>query len=297
MRFVHTQSLEIRIWSGVQGAWPRGGAPAGVASVPLRSLLTTLGGVGGTVSIVPHADDGCQTGGKIAVRLFFKHRSLGCSEVESDGAAASQPQRIKRGGEGGGIRVIADAEEGERFAGDQGRSSTFTPQGCSDARDGRATGGGSGDSGERSDPKSSNSSLPPSLPTALSSVPAAPEFATRNGVVECVESDCLVLRDTEPDAALQPQSIPDGGRLRVFVERAMRLPPEPARVEEAGSISSPAESLPSTYVTFRWEEGGKPPLRSPFAVGVTEGTSGGGAAGGGGTGALPVSLFVLNLLA
>ena len=26
------------------------------------------------------------------------------------------------------------------------------------------------------------------------------------------------------------------------------------------------DMLPSTYVTFRWEEGGKPPLRSPLVL-------------------------------
>lgn len=59
-----------------------------------------------------------------------------------------------------------------------------------------------------------------------------------------------------------PQRQLSGGKLRVYVERAMRLL-RPVPKDAEARVSSGI--LPSTYVTFRWEEGGKPPMVSPLA--------------------------------
>ena len=56
---------------------------------------------------------------------------------------------------------------------------------------------------------------------------------------------------------------PSGGKLNVCIERAMRLLSAPGESTEPGAS---LDVLPSTYVTFRWEEGGKPPLRSPLVL-------------------------------
>lgn len=100
VRFVHTQSLTVQVWRGRARAWPQGGLCVGVARVALRSLLTTLGGVGGNVSITSPAGsgDGPSTG-SIGVRLFFKHRGLGSSgEAPNDvgvESTAPEQQRVR----------------------------------------------------------------------------------------------------------------------------------------------------------------------------------------------------------
>ena len=70
---------------------------------------------------------------------------------------------------------------------------------------------------------------------------------------------------TQEELKVQPSKLElSGGKLKVYVDRAMRLL---SGTDEGTEPGASPELLPSTYVTFRWEEGGKPPLRSPLVLG------------------------------
>lgn len=319
VRFVHTQSLAVQIWRGRARAWPRGGLCAGVARVELRSLLITLGGVGGNVSITspPGNGDGLATG-SIAVRLFFKHRGLGSSgEAPNDLGhenTVSEQERLplqrrelqteKFGGKQG---LLLEAGAGGQSAEEKGASRITLDSGRTDLGTVFHTENVMGHSGTvtdgRTDSITCSDTAAPRAEGRLSL--ASMEFPVR-GPVEVVPAGAAAesrttwtLRQAEVTPLLQrPGSMPtgggrDGGELRVVVERAMRLPLLPSSgIQRGGAVYGPtAESLPSTYVTFRWEEGGKPPVRSPF-VSCSDGEvacTGGPEAASNGSEAWPVS--------
>lgn len=265
VRFVHTQSLDIRIWCGRPAAWPRAGASAGVARVALRSLLTTLGGVGGNVSIAPRAGDDRHAAGHIAVRLFFKHRGLSSSSVEPDAGPERQlrhqdPQGEKHGAEGKPTEAGELAAHLAAQGGGRDRAVILQKEGV--VCDERADGDRRGDSDTRGGAKF----LERDASLASTKLPEAGGLMAGSGAApeECREAKekRAILQRWAPDAG-------GGGKLQVVVERAMRLPLLLSGTEGTGAGLS-VESLPSTYVTFRWEEGGRPPLRSPFAVGFGE---------------------------
>lgn len=260
------------MWKGDQADWPAGGTACGVAKVVLRSLLTKLGGVGGNVTIVPETGGGDgDRAGSMSVRLFFKHRGLGSSS-DDDAAAAQntgQPsasasaneeafqvgatkaaaQAMHGGARNDARRLVQEPfrEEfdvlGEKRSGGPGRSAID---------DGTAA--------HRDDPDTVKvTSRRASLSTAEEN-PQRPGGALGGGKRPQVSSTSSL-----------------GGErgLRVHVERAMRLGVVASAAAASGDVevgvggnacSPRAALLPSTYVTFRWEEEGKPPLRSPLLL-------------------------------
>lgn len=248
MKFVHTSSLEVRIWRGRRDDWPEAGSSCGVAKVALRSLLTTLGGIGGTVPIDPGQEHGSTTGGSIEIIMFFKHRGLGSNDASSshnDGGTAGG-HHAEEGGRGG----VGVTENEGQLRGSH-RSDGAALDGKSDT----------GVVGDANNTRTGSETVPPLAPSLLSfagfSNPAvafdpAPGQAVGNGASRSQAPDGSAAKRGEPAG---------GGKLKVYVERAMRLPPAASEVVVSGAS---AEALPSTYVTFRWEEGGKPPLRSPL---------------------------------
>lgn len=290
VRFLHTESLDVRIWYGRPAAWPRAGASAGVARISLRSLLTTLGGVSGNVSITRRAGDDHQAAGYIAARLFFEHRGLSSSSAEPNAATdrhlrhqGGQDEKYDEGGRPAGAGRVPTQWVAK--CGGPDRTLLFEKEGVVCSK--RAHSDRRGDSDTREGEKS------PEEDASLAStkVPETGDLAARTGAVRdelAATSAALEKRAT----LQQPASAGgEGGKLQVVVERAMRLPLLSFGTERTDAGLS-VESLPSTYVTFRWEEGGKPPLRSPFAVGFKEAADGGAEAGCGGCEAWPVSFFL-----
>lgn len=199
VEYVHTQSLELRIWRGRRETWPKSGAAYGVANIPLRPLLMKLGGIGGNVTML-RRNESDERAGSVTVHVSFKHRRTGFGDKDKPAgqAAGDTDDREARGGAYGG--EIGKTEE--------------------------------------------DSSRPDDLDLAQIQSEVPPEGSG-------VQS-----REQLADVS--------GGRLVVHVERAMRLwrngPRETARVVAAGEAEGSSPSL-STYISFRWEEAGKPPLR------------------------------------
>lgn len=189
--YVHTQSLEVRIWRGHRETWPRSGEVYGVASIPLRPLLMKQEGIEGDVAEL-RRNESDERAGSVTVHVSFKHRRA--SVVDRDKPAD---------------QTVGDANDRE-------------------ARD----------DGEIGNTMENDLDLTQNL----SEVP--PERSR-----------------VQPREKLADVS---GGRLGVHVERAMRLwrngPRETAQGVAAGVVDGSSPLL-STYVSFRWEEAGKPPLR------------------------------------
>lgn len=279
VEFVRTQSLELRVWKGCRASWPSGGTACGVGRLLLRPLLTTLEGVGGDVPIAAEVGGGGggDRAGSVAARVFFKHRGSGsnggaraekregqdgaCS-TEGDSAAAAAAAPAAAPGEAFGrarrrmpvtfreeVEVFDQEEAGHRVDGDP-------------AKRGHATEIPLRDSGQLSLGESSESS--------------EPEGA---GEEEYSQESKSQQRQLEgPATSLGGERV-----LEVCVEKAMRLvvssaaaaAAAPEDPEVVGSVVSPGVALPSTYVTFRWEEEGKPPLTSPLVSRPLPSTSSG----------------------
>lgn len=241
VQVVHTQFLEVRVWRGLPKAWPRGGNPIGVARVALRSLLTTLGGIGGHVKVTSSTGEGGRAG-SAAIRLFFKHRGLGASRTALDSNAALDPP--PQSGEAEETR--SEMSVAKRRGQDDNCTLQHTNDVLKAAAEDALCGGRDNDEALRS------SRMRPLASQALGSL--------RTITLEPA-SEPRAQREATTAQSLEPW----GGKLAVCVERAMRLPTIPSMALEP---DAPTESLPlpSTYVTVRWEEGGKLPLRSPFCV-------------------------------
>lgn len=286
VEFVHTQSLELRVWRGDRADWPDGGTACGVAKVVLRSLLTTLGGVGGDVTISPETVGGVGGGsggdraGSMTVRLFFKHRGLGSS---NDGAAAAeeyarQPmESANRNEEEKELAAAAEPRHGEGRSNARRRAPVSFREGfdvfCEEQTGGPGGGGGGGGVDDPATPHEG-----PETATAMSnqgSLSAAEESPQQPRGAWEEEEGALKRNSQKRPPASSVSSLGVESGLRVHVERAMRLGVVASAaaalgdrdVGVGGSVSSPpAALLPSTYVTFRWEEEGKPPLRSPLLL-------------------------------
>lgn len=215
VEFMHTRSLELRVWRGARDEWPRAGTACGSAKVALRPLLTTLDGVDGDVSVVP---EGGRGSGNVACHLFFKHRGVGSIDANLE----------QRGGRARGSEERR-VEHREPELVQEEVEALVAREGSSDADDSDALHGAG---------------------AVAASVRVLGLSASQSRTQEEVNA-----QPSEPE--------PSGGKLNVYVERAMRLLSSPGGSTEPGA--SP-DVLPSTYVTFRWEEGGKPPLRSPLVL-------------------------------
>ncbi|CAM9554962.1 unnamed protein product, partial [Ectocarpus sp. 13 AM-2016] len=277
VEFVNTKSLELRVWSGNREDWPAGGSPCGVAKVALGSLLTTLGGVGGDAAVIT-AGEGV-VGGNVAARLFFKHRGLGSGDdgakraVELPGVGTHKADEEEaRGGIGARRRLPVSFREeaevlGEAWAGRTGAGSPA--QGPAAGAEVAATTTTTTTPRKNASPDKSLRTPPPT---------GAPER-------QAVASD-------SPSVVVEESNV-----LRVCVERAMRLEAIPAAAaatvsgdpETAGCAALPPNAVtppppppspPSTYVTLRWEEEGRPPLRSPLLSGPAAVSGGAGVADG-----------------
>lgn len=208
---------------------------------------------------------------------------------------------------GGREGLVAEAGTGGQSAEDQGASKSALDSGRTDFGTVFRTENVVGHSGAVTDGRTDSITCSDiAAPRAKERSPPAPmEFPVRGPVGAVFEEavakpkDIWTASQAEVTTLLQhPGSVPtggrrDGGELRVVVERAMRLPMSPfSGTQRDGAEYEPTvESLPSTYVTFRWEEGGKPPLRSPFVSSCDGevGDSGGPEAGSNGSQAWPVS--------
>lgn len=230
VEFVHTQSLEIHVWRGDRDEWPRAGTALGKAKIALRSLLVTLGGIGGDVNISPATGRGYRAG-RVAVRLFFKHRGLG---------SRHEPALPGNGGEEKRGAQKNDASDGD---------------GCERLPPALLQDDGSEPS-ERKDPCDS------SPPFSSMRVPESATATSHQASEGASRAEPESRARGQPTAQLAGEA---GGKLEVNIERAMRLLSTVPGDPEAG-VSSEG-SLPSTYVTFRWEEGGKPPLRPVLVLG------------------------------
>lgn len=248
---MHTQSLEVCIWRGRQEDWPEAGTSHGVAKVALRSLLTTLGSIGGTVSVNPGREHSSPTDGSIAILLFFKHRGLRSNDASphKDGEMAGGHTEGGRGG----VEVTGN-----------GGPVQGSHQLDGAALDEKNNVGGVGDVKSRA-----GAEIVPPLPPSLLSFTGFSNSAVAFDLIpgqavgdDTSQSQAQQVRD-EPTA--QTREPVRRGKLRVHVERAMRLPPATS-MSEVPAPGASTEALPSTYVTFRWEEGGKPPLRSPLVL-------------------------------
>lgn len=295
VEFMHTQSLELRVWRGDRADWPTDGNPCGVAKVVLRSLLTTLGGVGGDLTIAQETGGSGDRAGSIAARLFFKHRGLGPTGVADPEKETGQPVVASSSD---GEKEVVVAAEGEVQGVGRRRSPVSFREEVEVLGEGRSA------PSNRTNRDLAARRDGAGMATTTTTMAAA---ADRAPVAESAESPRKRPRgrareggDEEPEGSnkhqRQPQgsgpASPSGGNseLRVHVERAMRLAAVSAApssgeamAEAAGGALSPGTRLPSTYVTFRWEEEGKPPLRSPLlllsgpstsseAAGVAEGS-------------------------
>lgn len=181
VEFVHTESLELRIWRGRRETWPKSGTVYGVATIPLRPLLMKLGGIDGGVAVL-RRNESDERAGSVAVHVSFKHRRAGFID------------RYKPADQ-----AVGDTDDREA------KDDLYLAQ--------------------------NQSEVPP-------------------------ERSRVHSREQLVDVS--------GGRLGVHVERAMRLwrsvPGETGQVVAGGEANGSAPLL-STYVSFRWEEAGKPPLR------------------------------------
>lgn len=251
VEFVHTQSLEVCIWRGRQEDWPEAGTPHGVAKVALRSLLTTLGSIGGTISINPGREHSSPTDGSIAILLFFKHRGSGSND------ASPHKDREMTGGhtEGG--------QDGVEVTGNGGPVQG-SHQSDGAALDEKSDVGGVGDANSRAFAEVVPP-LPPSLPSLAGFSNPAVAFDAIPGQAVVDGTSQSQTQQARDESTAQTGEPVGRGKLRVHVERAMRLPPATS-VSEVPALDVSMEALPSTYVTFRWEEGGKPPLRSPLVL-------------------------------
>lgn len=282
VQHMHTQSLELCVWKGDRADWPTGGTACGVAKVVLRSLLTTLGGVGGDVAVTKGTGGGSgDRAGNIAARLFFKHRGLGSIEV-ADADAVTERETGQPAANGAGAdeeeeKEVAMAAQGEAHSGGSrgGRRRapvTFREDvevlGEEQAGPSRLTG---------RDPTARNDGADITTTTTIAGRDSLAESLDNHqdkaggGMQE--ESEHQDLSSQRPQREGSGSASPSGAEseLRVYVERAMRLVmvsavPSSGEPEVAGGVASPGTSLPSTYVTLRWEEEGKPPLRSPLLL-------------------------------
>lgn len=214
MEFVHTRSLELRVWRGARDDWPTAGTACGAAKVALRSLLTTLKGVDGDVAVTP---EGGRGSGSVVFHLFFKHRGFGSTDADLEQRA-------------GHVRGCEDREVEHRVPEPlREEAAVVRREGPSDA-------------------------------DGLDAVHGVGAVTASGQLLGWSDS----LSRTQKDVKVQPPlPEPSGGKLKVYIERAMRLLSATGGGTEPGASS---ETLPSTYVTFRWEEGGKPPLRSPLVL-------------------------------
>lgn len=287
VQFVHTQSLELHVWRGDRGDWPAGGTACGVARVVLRSLLTTLGGVGSDVTIASEASGG-DCAGSMTVRLCFKHRGLGSS---SDDAAVEQSTgRLRVSASATGeedFEVAAETVHGEA-RGDSRRGVPASFRQAFDVLGEEQTGGPDGGK-IYDDPATRHDGPETAKVTSRQASPS--KSAGENpqqlaGAWEGARTPNSKSHRRPP--AGSASSLWDKGGLRVHVERAMRLDVVASAAvasgdTEAGAVGSagsPREALlPSTYVTFRWEEEGKQPLRSPLLLSPVLSTPPGGRAG------------------
>ena len=297
VQHMHTQSLELRVWRGDRAGWPTGGTACGVAKVVLRSLLTTLGGVGGDVAITQAAGGGGGGGGgddrvgSVAARLFFKHRGLG----SSGGADAERETGHPAGGGAGageGKEAAVAAQQGEASGGGGRRRAPVTfreevevlgeEQGGPSNRTGRdpAARGDGAESTTTTKVKTTRKTAGRApLAESAGSSKNKPGEGTQEEEEEGPQGSNSRQRQREGSERAPPPPSGTESELRVFVERAMRLvvasaaaataaaAPLSGEPEVAGGVAvSPGSCSPSTYVTFRWEEEGKPPLRSPLLV-------------------------------
>lgn len=226
---MHTQALEIRVWSAPsQKSWPRSGTVVGVARVALRPLLTTLGGFRGRVNLSP-PDGANGHAGSVALRLCFKHHGL---DLTNELPPVTTPSPLPS-------------------AKDKDAASSVSMTGRSHQDNQQSHG-----SVSFADTNKTGDDVLTCGPSKDAGVPAG------------VKAQSSVAgsghESWEGESAPQSESVPNGGKLSVFIERAMRLPSCNFPPEELGSR---IEVLPSTYVTFGWEEGGKIPLRPPFIAG------------------------------
>lgn len=225
-----------------------------MAKVVLRSLLTTLGGVGGDAAVISSGEGGFG-GGNVAARLFFEHRGLGSGDdgatrrAEFPGAGTNRAdEEAAQGGIGARRRLPVSFREEVEVLGEE--------------RDGR-TGAGS----------------PAQGPAAGAEIAAATTLTSRQASPD--ESLGTPPARGAPEerraaASDSPPVVEESNVLRVCVERAMRLEATPAAATVSGDpemaeCAAPYPHAvpppPSTYVTLRWEEEGKPPLRSPLLSG------------------------------
>ncbi|CBJ27795.1 conserved unknown protein [Ectocarpus siliculosus] len=278
VEFVNTQSLELRVWSGNREDWPAGGSPCGVAKVALRSLLTTLGGVGGDAAVITPGEG--VVGGNVAARLFFKHRGLGSGDdgtkrtVELPGAGTHRADEEEaRGGIGARRRLPVSFREGVEVLGEER---------------GARTGAGSPAQGP-----AAGAAVAAATTTATTTPrQASPDKSLRTPPPRGAPEERRAAASDSPSVVVKESNV-----LRVCVERAMRLEAIPAAAaaktlsgdpETVGCAALPPDAVlpppppspPSTYVTLRWEEEGKPPLRSPLLSGPAAASGEAGAAEG-----------------
>lgn len=279
VEFVNTKSLELRVWSGNREDWPAGGSPCGVAKVALRSLLTTLGGVGGDAAVITPGEG--VVGGNVAARLFFKHRGLGSGD---DGAKRA----VELPGAG---THRADEEEAQRGIGARRRlpvSFREEVEVLGEERGGR-TGAGSPAQGPAAGAEVAAATTTTTTPRQTS-----PDKSLRTPPPRGAPEERRAAASDSPSVVVEVSNV-----LGVCVERAMRLEAIPAAAAAtlsgdpetmAGCAALPPDvvppppppppSPPSTYVTLRWEEEGKPPLRSPLLSGPAAASGEAGVADG-----------------
>ena len=301
VEFVRTQSLELRVWKGGRASWPSGGTVCGVAKVVLHPLLTTIEGVGGDVAIAPQGGGGVdRAAGSVAARVFFKHRDSGANE-DANGDENDRHAGGRLNEEDGEAAAAAAAAASKKACGSARRRVPVTFREEVEVIDEEKAGyrGGRID-GDPSEGIDGAEMLPP----ADSGQPALGESSEKPESGGVGEEDNSQAGNSSQQQQRRRRRLrqPEGPAwslggesergLEVFVERAMRL----AAVSGAGAGAasadpevvaggdvSPETPLPSAYVTFRWEEEGKPPLRSPLVLRPPPSTSSGpaGVADGG----------------
>lgn len=246
VEYVRTQSLELHVWTGRREDWPAGGATCGVAKVVLSSLLTTIEGAGGDMAIVSERSGDGSDSGCITARVFFKHRGLGPND-DARPSRACGIEAVSRWGVASarGRPPVSFREEVEVLG--QDRSGSGSP----DDDDGFASG---------------NEIIAPIMEDpALQDEPVngrSSEQALEEEQASAAQNQSTGVAD----AAEQGVSSSSGleSVLEVYVERAMRLLAISGDRAVEADVAAPENSPPSTYVTFRWEEEGRSPLRSPL---------------------------------
>ncbi|CAM9342575.1 unnamed protein product [Scytosiphon promiscuus] len=267
VEYVRTQSLELHVWRGSREDWPAGGAACGVAKVQLSFLLTTLGGVGGDHRGLDSNDDSdpCRAGAtKEDEAAQVRAPSVVASPGEVRGVASARrrpPQEVSFREE---VEVLGGHGSWPTGSGGPHDSDRFTSRG----------------DGEEIAPITRNPDL------ALQNAPA--DALCSKGAREEARSASPQPHKSQPSGAAAEKQLAQSSRgergLDVYVERAMRLLAVSADVSggpaSEGGVATPERPPLSTYVTFRWEEEGRPPLRSPLLPGPARSTATGATGGG-----------------